>query len=130
MTLHLIPRTRRQFLQSTVAGGIAALACRAATAAPSIDSNRWALLADTHMAGDEKTVARGANMFDNLNRVIDEVLAEDPFPAGVIINGDCAYLKGLDTDYRTLRPPTESIWSTNRHVHMSSTSRGPMAGYE
>ena len=94
MTLHLIPSMRRQFLQSTLAGGIATLACRSATAAPSTASNRWALLADTHMAGDEKTVARGVNMFDNLNRVIDEVLAEDPLPAGVVINGDCAYSEG------------------------------------
>jgi predicted phosphodiesterase len=128
MTLHLIPSSRRQFLKTTITAGIATLACRPATAAPTVAPNRWALLADTHMAGDEKTVARGANMFDNLNAVISEVLTEDPLPAGVIINGDCAYLKGLDSDYQTLRRPIDRLLDAGVPVHMTMGNhddRGP-----
>lgn len=128
MALHLIPSSRRQFLETTVTAGIATFTCRPATATPSVAPNRWALLADTHMAGDEKTVARGANMFDNLNAVISEVLAEDPLPAGVVINGDCAYLEGLADDYHTLRRPIDRLVDAGVPVHMTMGNhddRGP-----
>lgn len=131
MTLHLIPSSRRRFLKTSITAGFATLACRSATAASTVDSNRWALLADTHMAGDEKTVARDTNMFDNLNRVISEVLVEDPLPAGVIINGDCAYLKGLDEDYQTLRRPIDRLVDAGLPVHMTMGNhddRGPFYG--
>ncbi len=119
MTLHLIPTSRRRFLQTTVAGSVVSLAAPRCMAAPRVADNYWALLADTHIAGDSSTVARGVNMLDNLNRVIDEVLAEDPLPVGAIINGDCAYLKGLDADYATLRAPLGRLVEADIPVHMS-----------
>jgi hypothetical protein len=128
MTFHLIPSSRRRFLQATVAGGVASLACRAGVADTPAASNCWALLADTHIAGDENTIVRGTNMFDNLNRVIDEVIDEDPLPAGAIINGDCAYLKGLDSDYATLRRAVRRLIDAGIPVHMAMGNhddRGP-----
>ena len=128
MTLHLIPTSRRRFFQTTVAGGFTAIACQPGIAAPDVATQPWALLADTHMASDKSTVARGTNMFDNLNRVIDELLAEDTLPAGVIINGDCAYLKGLSGDYKTLKQPIDRLVEAGLAVHMTMGNhddRGP-----
>lgn len=119
MTLHLIPASRRRFLQSTISGGVAALACRTADAAPSASSHHWAMLADTHIAGDPTTVVRGTNMFENLNRIIDEVIREDPLPRGAIINGDCAYLKGLPADYTALRRCVDRLLDADIPVHMT-----------
>lgn len=64
MTLHLIPTSRRRFLQTTIAGGITTLADRNAAAAANQSSSRWALLADSHIAGNKETIARGVNMVD------------------------------------------------------------------
>lgn len=129
MPLHLIPQTRRRFLQSTLAGGAALLApSTVATAGPDAKDNWWALLADTHIAADPAASARGATMFDNLNRVIDEILAEKSRPAGVIINGDCAYLKGLAEDYATLSKALQRLADAELPVHMTMGNhddRGP-----
>lgn len=119
MSIHLFPPSRRVFLQTTIAGGIVTLAERSASAAADTNANFWALLADTHIAGDAATVARGVNMVDNLNRVIDEILAEDPLPAGVIINGDCAYLKGLPDDYATLSKTLGRLTSAGVPIHLT-----------
>ncbi len=129
MPLHLLPQTRRHFLQSTLIGGTALLASRTADAAESqSNSDWWALLADPHIAADPAASARGITMFDNLNRVIDELLAEQHRPAGVVINGDCAYLKGLAEDYATLSKALQRLTDAELPVHMTMGNhddRGP-----
>lgn len=64
------------------------------------DPDRFALLSDIHIAGNRKTVYRGVNMFDNLQRVCVEVTARRP--AAVFIDGDLAHLRGKAEDYATV----------------------------
>jgi 3',5'-cyclic AMP phosphodiesterase CpdA len=59
----------------------------------------FALLSDTHIASDPATTARGVNMTDNLTSTVAQLLALPQQPAAVLVNGDCAYLKGLPDDY-------------------------------
>ena len=124
MPLHLIPKSRRQFIprrqfiQGTVAAGFA-IGLNVTEAAEETDPNYWALLADTHIAGNEDEVARGIKMFDHLNRIVDELLTETPRPIGVIINGDCAYQKGLKEDYVTLRKPLDRLANAGLPIHMT-----------
>lgn len=120
MPLHLTPQTRRHFLKTTLAGGTAMLASRSVDAADSEPkSNRWALLADTHIAGNPSEIARGVTMNDNLNHILDEVLAEQADLSGVIINGDCAYLQGLAADYATLSKTLQRLVDADLPVHMT-----------
>ncbi len=130
MTFHLSPHSRRRFIGTTLTAGITSLVYPSALAAPATEiwPTYWALLADTHIAGDEAEINSGTNMFDNLNRAIDQILAEDPLPVGAIINGDCAYLKGLDGDYQTLRKAVQRLVEAGVGVHMTMgnhDNRGP-----
>lgn len=129
MPLHLLPQSRRRFLHTTLVGGTALLAAQTVGAAdPETPREWWALLSDTHIAADPAAIARGVNMFDNLNRVIDQVLAEPSRPAGVIINGDCAYLKGLAADYATFSKALQRFTDAGLPVHMNMGNhddRGP-----
>jgi 3',5'-cyclic AMP phosphodiesterase CpdA len=118
MTLHLLPASRRRFLQTTTALGASVLTFAEVRAAES-DPNYWALLADTHIAGNENETARGIKMYDHLNRIVDELLAENPRPTGVIINGDCAHRKGHKEDYATLRKPIDRLVNAGLPVHMT-----------
>ncbi len=100
MPLHLDPLSRRRFLGGSAVLVLSPFLRDSATAA---ESETWALLSDTHIAADRTTVVRGAvNMADHLQRVVAEVLAEKDSLAGVIIDGDCAYLDGKAEDYATL----------------------------
>lgn len=129
MPLHVLPQSRRRFLHTTLVGGTALLAGQASGAAePNSPRPWWALLSDTHIAADPATSARGVTMFDNLNRVVDQVLAEATPPEGVIINGDCAYLKGLPADYATLSKALQRLSDAGLAVHMNMGNhddRGP-----
>jgi len=120
MSLHLIPASRRQFLRASLAGGIATIATRFASAAEDASSVApWALLADTHISQNREAVNRDTNMFDNLSRIIDEILAEDPLPAGAVINGDCAYIMGLPKDYEMLQSQITKLVDAGIPVHMT-----------
>lgn len=129
MTFHLTPCSRRQFVSATVAGGVANIVCRSASSAPTAEVAHWALLADTHIAGKQEAKGLGGTvMYDNLNRVIDEILAEDPLPSGVIINGDCAHLLGFEADYKTLRRIIGRLVDGGVPIHVTMgnhDNRGP-----
>lgn len=102
MPLHIAPLSRRQFLRRSLlagAGVLALPAMRAATGAA--DPNRWALLSDTHIAGDYEAVNRGVHLANHLRATVAEVRALEAPPAGVLINGDCALDRGLAEDYAT-----------------------------
>ncbi len=129
MPLHMIPPTRRRFLQTTLVGGTAWFASRYSGAAESEPSDEWwALLSDPHIDADPKRSARGITMLDCLNRIIDEVLAEPSPPAGVIINGDCAFSRGLANDYATLSTALQRLADAGLPIHMTMGNhddRGP-----
>ncbi|WP_417731601.1 metallophosphoesterase family protein [Rosistilla oblonga] len=104
MPIHKIPQSRRRFLQTTVVGGGAALLMSSTQrlAAAEADPTVIALLSDTHIPNSPDVEARGINMTENLQRVIGEVVDRKTRPSDLIINGDCAYLKGLPGDYQNL----------------------------
>ncbi len=96
---------RRGFIESAALGcTFAALAgCRSSTSTPRDargPSLRLALLSDTHIPGDRINGHRGFNPWENLRRIVPEVLQAKP--EGVILNGDAARLEGLPGDYAEL----------------------------
>lgn len=127
MSFHLIPHSRRSFLTTTASAGCLLLSSSPISLGKDdpgedsrpADANKIAMISDTHIAGDRATVARGVNMFDNFNAIIDEILAEDQRPIAAIINGDCAYLKGLADDYRSLRFCVDRLTNGGIPVHMN-----------
>jgi predicted phosphodiesterase len=110
-------RTRRDFL----AGGslLAVSALASSTGAADSASPWFALLADTHIDADSTKEARGTNMAANLKQVVAEILAEPTPPEFAIVNGDCAYLKGLKEDYATLRPLVQPLLDSGVDVHLT-----------
>lgn len=101
MPVHLGSCSRRRFLSTTIAAGAGALVLPARTwADDAARADRWALLADTHIAANPAQENRGVVMADNLRRVLAEVAARQP--AGVLLAGDCALQKGLAGDYTML----------------------------
>lgn len=120
MPLHMIPPTRRRFLQTALAGGATLLASGYTTAAEAQSNDEWwALLSDPHIDADPRKSARGITMFDCLSQAIDEILAEPTAPAGVIINGDCAFSKGLPADYATFSKPLKRLTEAGVPLHMT-----------
>jgi hypothetical protein len=100
MPLHLAPLTRRSFIRRTLAASAAVFTVR--TQAAGADPDRWALLSDTHIAGDPATISRNVDLAGHLRATVAEVRALAPAPAGLIINGDCALKAGFAPDYATL----------------------------
>jgi 3',5'-cyclic AMP phosphodiesterase CpdA len=66
------------------------------------DEHSWALLSDPHLAADRSLVFRDVNMTQHFQKVSAELLALAARPAGVFINGDCAYNRGEKEDYALL----------------------------
>jgi Icc protein len=102
--------SRRRFLADSLAAASGLLlpagrlpslwGADASDSQPAPDPDRFALLSDIHIAGDRKTIYRGVNMFDNLQRVCGEVTARRP--AAAFIDGDLAFLHGKAEDYATV----------------------------
>jgi 3',5'-cyclic AMP phosphodiesterase CpdA len=119
MPITLPVLSRREFLTAVALTGTAAGLPRGLWGADSAcDPNRFALLSDTHVAADPKTAARGVTMFENLQTVVREILATQPLPAAVLINGDCAYLKGTSEDYATLLDALQPLRERGLPVHL------------
>src|SRR6266404_4956120 len=100
MPIHLGPISRRRFLTRSLAAGAGlALRPRLLAASKPTDPNSWALLSDCHLAADRKLSFRGVNMAEYFGVVAAELLALAQRPAGVFVNGDCAYNSGEKADY-------------------------------
>ena len=91
--------TRRRFLRSALAGGLAIAARHPSASAET--NGRWALLSDTHIPADQEMRARGFHMHGNLRRTLAQVA--DTGPAGALITGDLAFNRGEPEDYQALR---------------------------
>lgn len=115
MPFHVPPINRRQFLLGSVAAG-AGLLLRPTWSADR-DPHRWALLSDPHVAEDAAFVAREVNVSDHLRRVVAEVAALDRLPAGLIVNGDCAYGVGTLGDYATFSGLLKPISTAGIPMH-------------
>jgi 3',5'-cyclic-AMP phosphodiesterase len=87
---------------------VAAAAARRLPAAAT--STHWAFLSDTHVPADPANEYRGFRPYDNLKKVIPEVVAAKP--DGMLVCGDVARLEGKPGDYdnvRTLVAPVAGI---------------------
>ncbi len=99
MPLHILPN-RRQFLASSLAAGAALSLSRFAGANDAKSTATFALLADSHIAADKEAVLREVKMAEHLTKVWEEVRAAKP--AGMLLHGDVAVLKGEAGDYKTV----------------------------
>ncbi len=120
MPIYLPPISRRKFLGQALAASAGAVLGPSLVAAPKPPNpNLWAFLSDTHVAADRSLVARGVNMTENFKIVSDELLGLPEQPAGVLINGDCAFNQGEAGDYSVLSDLLESIRSAGMGVHLA-----------
>ena len=127
MPIHVFPRSvsRRRFLTAFLAlsgtrSVFRSMPLKAAQPSGS-GAEAWALLSDTHIAGDPALNARGINMADHLRQAVAEVLenhASQPF-AGLLVNGDCAYLDGQAEDYRVLGGLLQPVPGAGIPVHLT-----------
>ncbi|MDG1241946.1 MAG: metallophosphoesterase [Opitutae bacterium] len=140
MPIILPPITRRQFIQGSLAlGGSALLNARALAGiagreAVKLDPNRVALLADTHISGDPNQVYPGTkwpgspvregehesvNMAGCLATAAKSVLALNPRPAHLIVNGDCALSNGKAAEYKEFLRLVEPLRAAGITVHVT-----------
>ena len=128
MPLHVAPCSRREFLVRGSAAVASLAVLRNSFAAEQHDANSFALLADTHIPERPDVEARDVNMTANLKQVVAQLRGLDPKPAGVIINGDCAYLKGLAADYANLAQCIAPLADADLPLHLTMGNhddRGP-----
>jgi Icc protein len=84
-----------------------------------VPSEGVALLSDTHIDGDVSATAMGTNMADNLRTVLGDVLRSRGAVSRVIVNGDCAYKVGLETDYAAFTRLMQPVRATGLPVHVT-----------
>ena len=120
MPIHLAPISRRRFLIRSLAGAAGlSLGPALLAATKRTDENSWALLSDTHLAEDRAQLGRGINMADHFTIVSRELLALPKRPAGVFINGDCAFNSGEKGDYALVAEMLRPIREDQMPVHLS-----------
>ncbi|MDF1862402.1 MAG: metallophosphoesterase [Verrucomicrobiales bacterium] len=139
MPIILPPITRRQFVKRSLAlGGTAFATSRAVAATGSLgaelDQNRVALLADTHISADPELVYPGTkwpgspvgedehesvNMATCLAEAAKSVIALNPRPAHLIVNGDCALSNGKEAEYKEFLRLVEPIRAAGITVHVT-----------
>lgn len=130
MPLHTVPLSRRRFLAQGAAAVAGLTVLRSGWAAEAgKNPNLFALLSDTHIPASPDVAARDTNMTANLQQVVREVTALPTGPAGVILNGDCAYLKGLPEDYANLARCVAPLSEAGLPLHVTMGNhddRGPL----
>jgi len=135
MPLTLFPLTRRNFIGGALAlSGSAWIKPRAMAKQPTFDPNRVALLADTHISANPKQSYPGTkwlgtpvkeeehewvNMADALAQSASEVIALNPRPVNLIINGDCALSRGTEAEYKEFLRLIEPIRKAGITVHIT-----------
>lgn len=120
MPIHLPPISRRRFLATSLAAGAAAMLPRSLFAAKkAVDENSWALFSDTHIAADPAKIARSINMTDNLQAVCNEVIALSRRPAGLLLNGDCAFNSGEPADYAQVTAVLKPLREAGLPLHLA-----------
>ncbi|WP_437188119.1 metallophosphoesterase family protein [Planctomicrobium sp. SH668] len=118
MPIHFQPMSRRSFLASTAAALASLTVLRVAPAAVKNESITFALLSDTHVPSNPTITGRNVNMTDNIKSVVSQILQMKEKPAGVLINGDCAYLQGLDDDYKNLASCVQPLLDAELPLHL------------
>jgi 3',5'-cyclic AMP phosphodiesterase CpdA len=120
MPIHLPPISRRRFLARSLAAGAGlALGPSILAANKHTDPHSWALLSDPHLAADRAQLNRGINMSEHFTIVSGEVLSLANTPAGVFINGDCAFNSGEPGDYAVLAESLEPLRAGQMPIHLT-----------
>jgi hypothetical protein len=120
MPIHLPPTSRRRFLASSLLAGAGLMLHRNLWAAGKpVDEHFWALLSDTHIAADRSKVARDINMTGHLKAVNEEVIGQPLRPAGVLVNGDCAFNSGEAEDYATFTDLMQPLREAGMPLHLT-----------
>ena len=137
MPITLPPINRREFIKgSLVLGGSAISTALTVEGRESVglDPSRVALLADTHISSDPNRVYPGTkwpgspvkesehesvNMAQCLADVAKNVIALNPRPAHLIINGDCAMSRGTEAEYKELLRLVQPIRAAGITVHVT-----------
>lgn len=119
MPIHLAPLSRRRFLRrSLLAAAGVTLTQGLSAGEPTVDSDFWAFLSDTHLSGNPAAVERGVNMTDHFVTVSRDLLNLPRHPAGLFINGDCAFSSGEVADYTALAGLLNPIRKAGIPVHL------------
>jgi 3',5'-cyclic AMP phosphodiesterase CpdA len=120
MPIYLPPISRRGFLRRTftAAAGLA-LGPNLFAAEKPVDDSFWALFSDPHIAADRNQVHNRVNMADHLQSVVAEVTSLPVRPAGVFVNGDCAYNSGQKEDYATVAGLLKPLRSGQVPIHLT-----------
>jgi len=139
MPIILPPINRRKFIKGSLAfGSTGIISSRRLSAADSdsakFDQNRVALLADTHISADPNLSYPGTkwpgssvmedehekvNMAQCLAESAKSVIALNPRPAHLIINGDCAMGRGTEAEYKELLRLLAPIRVAGITIHVS-----------
>jgi 3',5'-cyclic-AMP phosphodiesterase len=121
MPIYLPPISRRRFLRRTLlaAAGIA-MAPKAFAAQKETDGNFWALFSDPHVAADRALVHNNVNMAEHFEAVAREMLALPAMPAGIFVNGDCAFNNGEKSDYATFARLLEPLRQAPIHLTLGN----------
>ena len=139
MPIILPPITRRQFVRHSIAiGGTAIMAPSplASTVSESfhLDQNRVALLSDTHISSDPNSVYPGTkwpgsrvkdsehewvNMANCLTQAAKSVIALNPRPANLIVNGDCTHSNGKEDECKEFLRIIEPIRAAGITIHVT-----------
>ena len=139
MPVTLPPILRRKFIKGSLAFAGSAIKTPAAFAkagsrSAGLDQNRVALLADTHISADPDLAYPGTkwpgspvkesehekvNMAKSLATTTKNLIALNPLPAHLIINGDCAMSRGTIAEYKELLRLIEPIRIAGITVHVT-----------
>jgi Icc protein len=115
------PLSRRRFLATSLAASAGLMLGRPLLGVDKpVDKNNWILFSDTHVVADQSFVHKsGTNMARNLARAVEESLALPDRAAGVLVCGDCAYLKGEQGDYAAFTDLLNPIRKAGMPVHVT-----------
>jgi len=139
MPVTLPPILRRKFIKGSLAFAGSAIKtpatfAKAESHSAGLDQNRVALLADTHISADPDLAYPGTkwpgspvkesehervNMAKSLATTTKNLIALNPLPAHVIINGDCAMSRGTIAEYKELLRLIEPIRLAGITVHVT-----------
>lgn len=118
MPVYLPTLSRREFLVGSGAAVVGLSVTRAGFSAEG-EACELAWLSDTHIPSAPDVTARDVNMTANLRQVVGELRGLKTPPAAVIINGDCAYLKGLPADYANLADCVAPLHAAGMPLHVT-----------
>jgi Icc protein len=135
MPIVLPPIARRQFIKRSLAlGGTALTTPSVLAAAEGLDQNRVALLADTHISADPNLVYPGTkwpgspvkegehesvHIANSMGAAAAGVIALNPRPAHLIVNGDCALSNGKEAEYKQFLRFVEPIRAAGITIHVT-----------